>query len=326
MSRVNVTLYNKEGTTQTGLNPATVAEQVEIPAADGSLSDVAAEIVKLREGLGAAVDGGIVFKGALTSSNGLPTVSYKAGWQYTVQEAGTYAGKVCEVGDLVLCIRTYASGSASNADWTVIQANIVGAVTGPASSVANRVAVFDGTSGKTIKDSGYTIAKSVPADAQFTDTTYAEATTSAAGLMSATDKTKLGNIEAGADVTDAVNVAAAGAVMKTGSSDDLKQGSANLYMTSADRAKLAGIADGAQPNQNAFGKIKWGQVAEVTASSSQTTLNFEAGDGIALTADQGQDFKTYFRIAEQYIDSCMVNSLDAVPANLRNGGLIILRG
>lgn len=322
MSRINVTLYNKEGTTQTGLNPATVADQVEIPAADGSPSDVAAEIVKLREGLGAAVDGGIVFKGALTSNSGLPTVSYKAGWQYTVQEAGTYAGKVCEVGDLVLCIRTYASGSASNSDWTVIQANIVGAVTGPASSVANRVAVFDGTSGKTIKDSGYTIAKSVPADAQFTDTTYAEATISAAGLMSATDKTKLGNIEAGADVTDADNVAAAGAVMKTGSSDDLKQGSTNLYMTSAERTKLGGITAGAQPNQNAFASVKVGD-ATIAADSTGDTLTLEAGNGITLKADTANDKVT---VEETYIDSCMVNSLDAVPANLRDGGLIILRG
>ena len=38
---------------------------------------------------------------------------------------------------------------------------------------------------------GYTIAKSVPADAKFTDTTYGVATTSSNGLMSADDKTKM---------------------------------------------------------------------------------------------------------------------------------------
>ena len=38
---------------------------------------------------------------------------------------------------------------------------------------------------------GYTIAKSVPSDAKFTDTTYGVATTSSNGLMSSTDKTKL---------------------------------------------------------------------------------------------------------------------------------------
>ena len=30
-------------------------------------------------------------------------------------------------------------------------------------------------------------------------------------------------------------------------------------------------------------------------------------------------------IAEQYVDSCVVTSLDNVPSNLRNGGLIILK-
>lgn len=45
-------------------------------------------------------------------------------------------------------------------------------------------------------------------------TLHAEATPSAAGFMSAADKTKLDAIEAGADVTDAANVAAAGAVME----------------------------------------------------------------------------------------------------------------
>ena len=40
----------------------------------------------------------------------------------------------------------------------------------------------------------YTISKSVPSDAKFTDTTYSNATTSTAGLMSASDKSKLNRI------------------------------------------------------------------------------------------------------------------------------------
>ena len=48
------------------------------------------------------------------------------------------------------------------------------------------------------------------------DTTYTAATTSAEGLLSAADKTKLDGIETGADVTDATNVLAAGAAMLTG--------------------------------------------------------------------------------------------------------------
>lgn len=45
----------------------------------------------------------------------------------------------------------------------------------------------------------YTINKSVPSDAQFTDTTYSDATTSTAGLMSTEDKAKLDGIATGAN-------------------------------------------------------------------------------------------------------------------------------
>ena len=47
----------------------------------------------------------------------------------------------------------------------------------------------------------YSLAKSVPADAKFTDTTYSAATQSANGLMSSTDKTKLDGIATGANKT-----------------------------------------------------------------------------------------------------------------------------
>jgi len=45
-------------------------------------------------------------------------------------------------------------------------------VTGPISSNDAHVAIFDGTNGKVIKDSGFTIGVSVPADAKFTDSHY----------------------------------------------------------------------------------------------------------------------------------------------------------
>lgn len=47
-----------------------------------------------------------------------------------------------------------------------------------------------------IRDSnlnGHTVLSDVPSEAKFTDTTYGTATTSSAGLMSASDKTKLNN-------------------------------------------------------------------------------------------------------------------------------------
>lgn len=318
----NTILYSHEGETNVALNPQTVATQVQINSEGGEASNVEAEIIALRQKLTDLTNAGIHFRGSLTADSGLPTVGYKAGWQYVVQTAGTYAGKTCEVGDFVVCIKDYASGSASDKDWTVLQVNIVGAVTGPAKSVAAHVATFDGTSGKIIKDSGFTIQKSVPADAQFTDTTYGQASASADGLMSVASFTKLSGIEAGADKTDADNVKAAGAVMKTGSTDDLPQGKTNLYMTSAERTKLSGITSGAEANQNAFSNLKVGSVT-VSADSKTDTLEIAAGSGITITADAAADKVT---VAETYIDSCVVSSLDNVPKNLRNGGLVILKG
>lgn len=319
---LNTKLYGKNGETQTQLNPETVAAQVIINDAAGVGSNVEAEIEKLRTDVAALINGGVVFKGALTTTSGLPTVSYKAGWQYIVQDAGTYAGKVCEAGDFVVCVKNYASGSASNSDWAVLQVNIVGAVTGPANSVANHVAAFDGTSGKIIKDSGYTIGKSVPADAEFTDTTYAPATSAADGLMTAAQFTKLGGIEAGADKTDRDNVAAAGAFIKaTDTADSITEGNTKKLMTAAERTKLAGITAGAEVNQNAISKVIVGSTT-ITATGKTDTLKLEAGTGISLAAATADKKVT---ISESYVDSCIVSNLDDVPANLRDGGLIILK-
>lgn len=323
MSRISVILYNQEGETQQGLNPATIASQVEIAAEDGSASNVETEIELLRQLIAVLQNNGVAFKGALTRSAGLPTVNYKAGWQYVVQEAGTYAGKEAEVGDFYIAIRDYASGSASDADWTVLQVNIVGAVTGPASSVAKHVAVFDGTSGKIIMDSGFTIAASVPADAKFTDTTYLPATVVTDGLLTATLFAKLQSIEAGADVTDAINVAAAGAFMTaTDDSDDITEGVVHLFMTLDERAKLKGITAGAEPNQNAFTTVLVNGSASLTATSKTDTLKLVSGEGVTVTVDETARTITF---SETYRDVALVSSLDDVPANIRQGGLIILR-
>lgn len=114
----------------------------------------------------------LIYKGTIGTGGtitSLPT-THKTGWTYKVITAGTYAGVKCEVGDMIICLTD--GTSASDAHWTVVQTNTDGVVVGPANAVADRVAIFNGTTGKLIKDSGYTIASSVPANAKFTDTTY----------------------------------------------------------------------------------------------------------------------------------------------------------
>ena len=313
-------LYGKNGDLKELLAPETAASQVLINDENGNASTVEKEIEALRKFDREITNEGVRFKGTVSSTSGLPTVSYKSGWQYLVAEAGTYAGKTCEVGDMILCVKDYASGSASNDDWTVTQANITGAVTGPASSITAHVAVFDGTSGKQIRDSGFTIAKSVPASAEFTDTTYSPATDAADGLLTAGLHKKLVGVEEGADKTDAANVAAAGAFMTaTNTADDIKDGSSKFVMTHAERSKLLSIAAGAEVNQNAFSKVKVGTTT-LSATAKTDTLAIEAGEGVTLEATG----KTV-TVRETYIDSCVVSNLDSVPANLRNGGLVILK-
>ena len=116
-----------------------------------------------------AANDAMIFKGTVSKASDLPA-NHKQGWTYKVAVEGTYAGQYCEIGDTIYCI---ADGqSTDNADWTIIQTNIDGAVIGPANSTAEHIAVFTGNTGKAIKDSGFTIGTSVPANAVFTDTTY----------------------------------------------------------------------------------------------------------------------------------------------------------
>ena len=96
--------------------------------------------------------------GVVDSSTPLPATDYEVGQTFRVAEAGTYAGVECETGDLIIVIKDYAAEGASNADFLVVQANVDGAVTGPDASTDANIVVFDGTTGRKIKDSTVTIA------------------------------------------------------------------------------------------------------------------------------------------------------------------------
>ena len=96
--------------------------------------------------------------GVVDSSTPLPSTGYEVGQTFRVAEAGTYAGKTCEAGDLIIVIKDYEEGTASDADFLVVQANVDGAVTGPDASTDANIVVFDGTTGRKIKDSNVTIA------------------------------------------------------------------------------------------------------------------------------------------------------------------------
>jgi hypothetical protein len=105
-----------------------------------------------------AASDAVVYKGATDCSGNPNYPAADAGHLYVASVAGKIGGAsgiTVEAGDYFLCkIDGSASGdqAAVGANWNVIQTNIVGAVSGPASATDGDVAVYDGSTGKLIKD------------------------------------------------------------------------------------------------------------------------------------------------------------------------------
>lgn len=154
VTELKTPLYQRVGENLYLLNIQTTAEQVKMKDAEQGESSVQQEIEALREAVKnvLAANDAMVFKGVVNHDSDIAAADYQAGWTYKVGTAGTYKGQKCEVGDLIVCIKDYAD-SAADSDWTVVQTNIDGAVTGPESAVSENLASFDGATGRIIKDS-----------------------------------------------------------------------------------------------------------------------------------------------------------------------------
>ena len=107
-----------------------------------------------------------VIDGGSTGDYGALTSAANAGDTYKIATAGKINGVAVEVGDMIICtVDNTAAATTSNyetiaANWAVIQTNIDGAVTGPDSSTNNNLVLFNGATGKIIKDSGVTLNSS----------------------------------------------------------------------------------------------------------------------------------------------------------------------
>lgn len=143
----------------------------------------------------------MVMKGVLDSTHPLPIRDYANGWTWKVGEAGTYAGEACAQLDLVICTETFSSVF-NNSDFMIIHVNSDGSVNSivtAGEAIPDEVVTFADSTGKNIKGSGFTIGKSVPKDAVFTDTTYEVATETTNGLASKEMVKKLNGVEEGAN-------------------------------------------------------------------------------------------------------------------------------
>jgi hypothetical protein len=140
-------------------------------------------------GLLSAADA-MIFKGTIGTSGTITTLptTYSAGWAYKVITAGTFAGEVCEVGDLIIAIVDREGTGNTNDDWTVVQTNLDGVVIGPASATDGNIPVYNGTSGKLI-GTGYTVQTTLASST--TAIPRADAVHTAIGTVS----TALGTLE-----------------------------------------------------------------------------------------------------------------------------------
>jgi len=93
----------------------------------------------------------------------------------------------------------------------------------------------------------------------------------------------------GAGVKVALTLAENTDVAGATTSDDLAEGTTNLYLTSAERSKLSGIATGAEVNQNAFSNVAVSGQTTVEADAKTDTLTLVAGTGVTITTDATTD-------------------------------------
>lgn len=71
--------------------------------------------------------GALVLRGTVNSASDWSTIfaaAHKKGDTYLVTSGGTYAGEVCEAGDLIVCTAAYSAGGGANNRWTVVQNNL----------------------------------------------------------------------------------------------------------------------------------------------------------------------------------------------------------
>ena len=164
-----------------------------------------------------AANDAMVYKGTLGTAGtvtALPT-THQVGWTYRVITAGTYAGNVCEIGDLLIALVDRSGSGNVNADWTVAQANAdlsgipLAATANPATPGTNAVGVATKYA-REDHDHGKDSTKLDGTHAGTGGGAHADVVAAgASGFMTGADKTKLNGVEALADVTDGVNVGAA---------------------------------------------------------------------------------------------------------------------
>jgi len=233
----------------------------------------------------------------------------------------------------------YESNSNTNAFTDADHSKLDGIAAGAEVNVAANLSVVTGTGAVTVaSDTG-------------TNATIGQATSSAAGVMSTTHHDKLDGIETGADVTDATNVNAAGAVMNSdldgkgellvgdGSGDPTALAVGNDgYVLKADSSTATGLAwsaagSGGDVNQNAFSNVAVSGQTTVAADSTTDTLTLAAGSNVTITTNASNDTVTIAStdtnttysvgdggLTQKNFTTTLKNKLDGITSGATNVG------
>ena len=151
-------------------SPALTGTPTAPTAADGTNTTQIATTAFVQSAVtqGLSVSDAMVYKGTITlgaTSPGGLTVAADKGHTYKVVANGTTKegyvdGVKVEAGDMVICnTDSTAAATSSNystiaAKWDFVQGNTDGVVVGPASATSGNVVLFDGATGRLVKDGG----------------------------------------------------------------------------------------------------------------------------------------------------------------------------
>ena len=267
---------------------------------------------------GIAASDAMIIKGTIGTSGtvtSLPT-TYKTGWTYRVVTAGTYAGQVCEIGDLIVALVDRSGSGNVDSDWCVAQTNINGAITGIKSgdayistsqsgsvvTITHKDVTRTNTTSTASPSHGgtFTAVKTVTSDAKghvtgvdtetvtlpsaYTHPSY----TARTGVPTANQTPAFGGtFSVSQPVSDATgHITAMNSRTITIPSAVATTSSAGLE-SAADKTKLDGIATGAEVNQNAFSNVVVGSTT-ISADSKTDSLTL-AGSNVTLTPDATND-------------------------------------
>ena len=127
---------------------------------DGAI-DKAVSTIEVMNFKGTVAANGIITSDDETiNGHNIFTAALTKGWTFIATETITTATSglesAVEPGDMIVTVKDVDAYAADAIK--VVQANIDGAVTGPASSTSNNIAAFDGNTGTVIKDSGIAVA------------------------------------------------------------------------------------------------------------------------------------------------------------------------